>query len=49
MMQTDLFETCAMQELVDAALDGYSVTIFAFGQVGGRESSGQEACTLQGL
>ena len=33
-MQAELFETCGMQELVDAALDGYSVTIFAFGQTG---------------
>jgi hypothetical protein len=33
-LQEELFETCGMQELVEAALDGYSVTIFAFGQTG---------------
>ena len=33
-MQVDLFNTCGLSELVDAALDGYSVTIFAFGQTG---------------
>ncbi|GAX75527.1 hypothetical protein CEUSTIGMA_g2970.t1 [Chlamydomonas eustigma] len=32
--QSELFETCGMQELVEAALDGYCVTIFAFGQTG---------------
>lgn len=33
-LQAELFETCGMQELVEAALDGYSVTVFAFGQTG---------------
>ncbi|GFR41524.1 hypothetical protein Agub_g2220 [Astrephomene gubernaculifera] len=32
--QEDLFEICGLQELVEAALDGYCVTIFAFGQTG---------------
>ncbi|MEW5320487.1 MAG: hypothetical protein WDW38_011556 [Sanguina aurantia] len=32
--QAELFETCGMAELVEAALDGYSVTVFAFGQTG---------------
>mmetsp|Transcript_24646 Transcript_24646/g.67171 ORF Transcript_24646/g.67171 Transcript_24646/m.67171 type:complete len:806 (+) Transcript_24646:283-2700(+) len=32
--QAELFETCGMHELVEAALDGYAVTIFAFGQTG---------------
>ncbi|KXZ56177.1 hypothetical protein GPECTOR_1g152 [Gonium pectorale] len=32
--QEELFEVCGMQELVEAALDGYCVTIFAFGQTG---------------
>ena len=33
-LQSELFDTCGIQELVEAALDGYSVTIFAFGQTG---------------
>eukprot|EP00195_Chlamydomonas_chlamydogama_P013464 CAMPEP_0202909328 /NCGR_PEP_ID=MMETSP1392-20130828/49024_1 /ASSEMBLY_ACC=CAM_ASM_000868 /TAXON_ID=225041 /ORGANISM="Chlamydomonas chlamydogama, Strain SAG 11-48b" /LENGTH=1054 /DNA_ID=CAMNT_0049599039 /DNA_START=77 /DNA_END=3241 /DNA_ORIENTATION=+ len=32
--QDELFELCGMQELVEAALNGYSVTVFAFGQTG---------------
>lgn len=32
--QAQLFDVCGLQELVEAALDGYSVTIFAFGQTG---------------
>jgi hypothetical protein len=30
----ELFEACGLAELVEAALDGYSVTVFAFGQTG---------------
>lgn len=33
-LQAQLFDVCGMEELVDAALDGYTVTIFAFGQTG---------------
>ncbi|GIL67866.1 hypothetical protein Vafri_21146 [Volvox africanus] len=32
--QEELYETCGLQELVEAALDGYCVTVFAFGQTG---------------
>jgi hypothetical protein len=33
-VQAQLFEICAMDELVEAAVQGYHVTIFAFGQTG---------------
>lgn len=33
-MQAQLFDVCGMEELVEAAVDGYNVTIFAFGQTG---------------
>ena len=29
-----MFDICGMEELVEAAVDGYNVTIFAFGQTG---------------
>ena len=32
--QEELFNACGFSELVEAALDGYSVTVFAFGQTG---------------
>ncbi|EFJ44812.1 kinesin-like protein [Volvox carteri f. nagariensis] len=32
--QDELYDTCGLQELVEAALDGYCVTVFAFGQTG---------------
>ncbi|KAJ9510744.1 hypothetical protein QJQ45_027638, partial [Haematococcus lacustris] len=32
--QAELFEVCAIPELVAQALDGFAVTIFAFGQTG---------------
>ncbi|GLC51703.1 hypothetical protein PLESTB_000530800 [Pleodorina starrii] len=32
--QEELYDTCGLQELVEAALDGYCVTVFAFGQTG---------------
>eukprot|EP00775_Hariotina_reticulata_P004387 gene4387-4641_t len=32
--QAQLFDICAMDELVEAAVQGYHVTIFAFGQTG---------------
>eukprot|EP00201_Polytomella_parva_P021985 CAMPEP_0175047166 /NCGR_PEP_ID=MMETSP0052_2-20121109/5438_1 /TAXON_ID=51329 ORGANISM="Polytomella parva, Strain SAG 63-3" /NCGR_SAMPLE_ID=MMETSP0052_2 /ASSEMBLY_ACC=CAM_ASM_000194 /LENGTH=280 /DNA_ID=CAMNT_0016310999 /DNA_START=94 /DNA_END=933 /DNA_ORIENTATION=+ len=32
--QEDLWDVCGLQELVEAALDGYCVTIFAYGQTG---------------
>lgn len=32
--QVELFEVCGLQELVESALAGYSVTVFAFGQTG---------------
>lgn len=32
--QSDLFEASGMEDLIEAALDGYAVTIFAFGQTG---------------
>lgn len=37
-LQSDLFEACGLQELVESALDGYSVTVFAFGQTGGNST-----------
>ncbi|KAI8469352.1 MAG: hypothetical protein J3K34DRAFT_513527 [Monoraphidium minutum] len=32
--QAQLFDVCGADELVEAALDGYSTTVFAFGQTG---------------
>ncbi|KAG2440414.1 hypothetical protein HYH02_010302 [Chlamydomonas schloesseri] len=32
--QEELYDICGLSELVDAALDGYCVTVFAFGQTG---------------
>lgn len=32
--QGDLYESCGVDELVAAALDGYCSTVFAFGQTG---------------
>jgi Cdc6-like AAA superfamily ATPase len=32
--QGELFHKCNISELLDAALDGYSATIFAYGQTG---------------
>lgn len=29
-----MFDICGLEELVEAALDGYTTTIFAFGQTG---------------
>jgi hypothetical protein len=33
-IQGQVFDICGMEELVEAAVDGYNVTIFAFGQTG---------------
>jgi len=44
-VQAELFETCGMHELVEAALDGYAVTVFAFGQTGGQSV---HPCTTYG-
>eukprot|EP00198_Chlamydomonas_reinhardtii_P013405 XP_001702742.1 predicted protein [Chlamydomonas reinhardtii] len=33
-LQEELYDICGLSELVDAALDGYCVTVFAFGQTG---------------
>lgn len=33
-LQEDIAQVCNIPELVDAALDGYCVTVFAFGQTG---------------
>ncbi|KAF8064573.1 DA1 [Scenedesmus sp. PABB004] len=32
--QAEMFDICGMPELVDAAVDGHTVTVFAFGQTG---------------
>lgn len=32
--QRDVFEHCGVHELIDSSLDGYSSTIFAYGQSG---------------
>lgn len=32
--QADVFDIAGLQELIEAALDGYAVTVFAFGQTG---------------
>lgn len=32
--QAQLFNVCGMDELVEAAVDGYNITVFAFGQTG---------------
>jgi len=34
MPQAQLYDTCAIDELVTAALDGIHCTVFAFGQTG---------------
>lgn len=34
-VQADVGEVCGLSELVSQALEGYNVTIFAFGQTGG--------------
>jgi len=33
-LQEDVFEKCGVHELIDAALEGYSATVFAYGQTG---------------
>lgn len=33
-MQEDVFNKCGVHELIDAALAGYSATVFAYGQTG---------------
>jgi hypothetical protein len=33
--QADVMELCGIHQLLDAALAGYHVTIFAYGQTGG--------------
>ena len=33
--QRDIIQLCGIQQLLEAALAGYNVTIFAYGQTGG--------------
>lgn len=33
MLQEEVYEACNLEALVDAALEGYSITLFAYGQV----------------
>ena len=35
-VQADVIHLCGIPQLLDAALAGYNVTIFAYGQTGGR-------------
>jgi hypothetical protein len=37
--QADVMALCGIQQLLDAALAGYHVTIFAYGQTGGARCS----------
>jgi protein tyrosine phosphatase (PTP) superfamily phosphohydrolase (DUF442 family) len=37
--QADVMELCGIHQLLDAALAGYHVTIFAYGQTGTHSSS----------
>lgn len=49
--QMDVFEACKIRELMDSALEGYAVTVFAFGQTGAGKThtmSGSEGAKRSG-
>eukprot|EP00658_Telonema_sp_P-2_P039287 TRINITY_DN2810_c0_g1_i2.p1 TRINITY_DN2810_c0_g1~~TRINITY_DN2810_c0_g1_i2.p1 ORF type:complete len:359 (+),score=93.54 TRINITY_DN2810_c0_g1_i2:190-1266(+) len=43
-MQEDFFEECGVLDLVQAALDGYSATMFAYGQTGAGKTHTMTGC-----
>jgi hypothetical protein len=49
--QADVFEACKIGEMMDSALEGYAVTVFAFGQTGAGKThtiSGSQGATRSG-